>query len=393
MSNNDKWGALSMRDRAFLIREAVRNGITDVNTIRTMYNEQGEKIRLGVPYRTFEAGSDYDYFNASPENMPRSTDGHWSSRNGYTGQLLKSTNHPTYPLMLQGEKEAGYEIKQIGDREYSFPKEHEFSGESDNKSILTIIKENLRKLDERVWGTRSNSSDSSHTAPSKSTEYLPRRVRLNDSKTPEKSTLIENFLAENLRTLNLKAKQKGHNADDYFIPYIEEQEIRVPGVGRVTKNMLDSIAVNAKKAGIPWEEGVGLAFLETKGGAIPNSSTDAWEKNFIKRYNRKPTYEEIHEQERAMLNSSFARNFGGIHPQFLINDHEWVNRGWEKSKEYKDLLHDIKSPLEHGFTMYREGIYNTGNKYHTTAVKKEAKRIKELPIIQEWAEKSPYTKK
>lgn len=40
MSNNDKWGALSMRDRAFLIREAVRNGITDINSIRDTWEHR-----------------------------------------------------------------------------------------------------------------------------------------------------------------------------------------------------------------------------------------------------------------------------------------------------------------------------------------------------------------
>ena len=40
MSENSKWQALSMRDRAFLIREAVRNGITDMNSIIDLYNQR-----------------------------------------------------------------------------------------------------------------------------------------------------------------------------------------------------------------------------------------------------------------------------------------------------------------------------------------------------------------
>lgn len=127
MSNN-KWQALSMKDRAFLIREAVRNGITDMDYIRNLYNENGDRIKLGTPYRTFESGSDYDYFNAAPENIPQENDGHWSSRNPHTGQLLKSPNHPTYDLAVEGEKAAGYEIHKRGDREYSLPKNHKFSG-------------------------------------------------------------------------------------------------------------------------------------------------------------------------------------------------------------------------------------------------------------------------
>lgn len=40
MSTNNKWGALSMRDRAFLIREAVRNGITDIGSIRDTWEHR-----------------------------------------------------------------------------------------------------------------------------------------------------------------------------------------------------------------------------------------------------------------------------------------------------------------------------------------------------------------
>lgn len=39
MPTNDKWGALSMRDRAFLIREAVLQGITKLPYIRDLYNK------------------------------------------------------------------------------------------------------------------------------------------------------------------------------------------------------------------------------------------------------------------------------------------------------------------------------------------------------------------
>lgn len=308
MSNNDKWGALSMRDRAFLIREAVRNGITDIGSIKDTW-------------------------------------------------------------------------------------EHKFDGNSDGISgFFTNMKEKLRKLDGRVWGLRVTKASAPPAEERK--EEIPyfKRVKPNDSKTPEKSTFIENDIANRQRSMYIQARKKGHDSSEYFIPYIEDQEIKVPGVGRVTKNMLDSLAVNSHRAGIPWEEGLGLAFVETKGGAAPNMSISAYRKNFIKQHGVPPTEEEIKQKERAMLNSSYARNFGGIHPQFLINDHEWTIRGWEESNFYKNILHNIKSPLEHGFTMYKHGIYNAGNPSHTSEVKKEAKRIKALPIIQEWAKNSPYVK-
>lgn len=39
MTKNNKWEALSLRDRAFLMRESVKNGITNLNEIRDLYNQ------------------------------------------------------------------------------------------------------------------------------------------------------------------------------------------------------------------------------------------------------------------------------------------------------------------------------------------------------------------
>ena len=126
----NKWQALPMKDRAFFIKLGVQNGINDLGEIKRIYEDTDI---LGTPYRTFEAGSDYDYFNAHPENMPNNTDSHWTSRNPKTGQLLKSPNHPTYDLLVDGEKSQGYKIIKIGDREYSIPNSsHRYSGEKDN---------------------------------------------------------------------------------------------------------------------------------------------------------------------------------------------------------------------------------------------------------------------
>ena len=168
---NNRWRALSMKDRAFLIREGIRNGITDLNEVRDLYNNSH---RLGTPYRTFEAGSDYDYYNAAPENKPDNNDGHWTSRNPYTGQILKHKEHPTYYKTVQGEKEAGYEIKQIGDREYSFPRgSHQFSGEENisNKTyISTKPKNNIKTgnvefdlFDFNTWRYRNSPTYSKDT--------------------------------------------------------------------------------------------------------------------------------------------------------------------------------------------------------------------------------------
>ena len=116
MSNkNDRWSALSMSDRADLIRLYVAQGITDLKQMHKHYN--------GIPYRDFNT-SEYDYFGASPDMEPKEEGQHWGSRNLYTAQLLKREDHPTRDLMLEGEKQAGYNVVKSWDGlEYSIPKE------------------------------------------------------------------------------------------------------------------------------------------------------------------------------------------------------------------------------------------------------------------------------
>lgn len=81
------------------------------------------KDYLGIPYKQ---DSDYNYFEAHPENMPTKPEEHWTSRNPATGQLLKSENHPTFNLLLNGEQEAGMQIYSgLNGELYSYPKEQQ----------------------------------------------------------------------------------------------------------------------------------------------------------------------------------------------------------------------------------------------------------------------------
>lgn len=218
------------------------------------------------------------------------------------------------------------------------------------------------------------------------------RVKENDSPTKEASEFIENDIAKRQESFYKIAKEKGHDSEPYFIPYIDDKEIIINGAGRASSNMLDSLVVNSKKAKVPFVDALGLAVEETKMGATPNISTNAWIDSFIETTGRKPTSEEIKTKERELLNTSFARNFGGIHPQFLINDHEWFKRGWEDSNKYKNILKDIKSPLQHGLTLYKLGLYNTGDKYHKTKVQSAGNKAIKSKDVQNWLKTSEYAK-
>lgn len=217
------------------------------------------------------------------------------------------------------------------------------------------------------------------------------RVRDNDSPTKRESENIENSIANVHKRLVKTADSKGHSSDAYYIPYVNE--IRIPGVGRTAVSILDSIAVNARRAGISMEEAYGLAAEETVLGATPNISTDAYIKNYTKKHGKRPTEEEIKAQERRTLNTSYARNYGGIYPQFLINNHEWASRGWEESPKYKDKLKNIKSPLEHGFVLFDMELYNRGDSNHYNKVVEKGKKVMATPEFQEYMKKSKYHKK
>lgn len=88
------------------------------------FNEEDEKNTLGVPYRSLHS-SEYDYFNASLDNMPKSKDEHWTSRNK-EGRILKSNNHPTLDVALNVEGLLGNKIYKNVDGTYSSYEEGQF---------------------------------------------------------------------------------------------------------------------------------------------------------------------------------------------------------------------------------------------------------------------------
>ena len=79
-------------------------------------------------------------------------------------------------------------------------------------------------------------------------EYKGRRFQRvidNKSKTSRESGAFEDAIANIHKKQVYMADSLGHPSKDYFIPYIYDKEISIPGVGRTTTNMLDSIYVNA----------------------------------------------------------------------------------------------------------------------------------------------------
>lgn len=192
------------------------------------------------------------------------------------------------------------------------------------------------------------------------------RVKQNDSPTKEISSGYEDYVN---KTISKHGSLS--NSKKYYIPYLYDKEIKVRGAGRMSSNMLDSIAVNANKAKIPFNEALGLAIQETHGGAMPTISVPAgMDKDKV----------------RAHFNMSYARNYGGIPAEYLINDYEYHNKGYKGSKN-NDLT-NIESPLQHGFTMYKRGLYNPGDKNHSNDVRAAGNKAVSSPDVQKWIQEN-----
>lgn len=323
------WEDLNMKDRAAMIRVAVKNGVTSLEEIRDKYNK-------------FDEGGIKDSWKPWYWFTPK-----------YKASSLEEAIIKAYNDGREGEDIL------YNDRAY--------------KAILS--EEGLKKY------------------YSKNPEKIPRQQRIlnNDSPTKKDSEKIENNIL-NTQNKALEAAEKiNRNADYYYIPYIYDKEIKIPGIGRVSENMLDSIAINARRAGLDLQQAVGLATEETKLGAIPGFSLEANKKAYKNKYGKEMSKEQQKALERAAHNSSFSRNHGGIYPQFLVNDHEWSSRGWEKREDLKKALTNIASPLEHAFTLYKKGFYNTGDENHSSKVKKAGKEVMKTKAFKEWYKK--YYKK
>lgn len=222
------------------------------------------------------------------------------------------------------------------------------------------------------------------------------RVLSNDSPTQQASELIENSLVDGIANPIRVAEDKGHNPRDYYMAW--DKEIKVPGYGRVSKSILDSLAQASERAGTPMMEGLGIGWKESHWGAIPNNNfnDDAIIDDYSRKlYNSVPNFFKNEAEyknkavarkktRRAAYNSSVAKNFGGIDAQSLVNNHEYATRGWELSDKYRPLLEHIESPLQHMFTMYNLGIANRGQPDYVPLVKGIAKDLEKNPVIQEW---------
>lgn len=314
----DRWGNLNMQQKAQLLGIYVSKGYTNLASIINHYN-------------TFQEGGSLG--KVTPL-------GQWE----YPHQV---TTIPSNNITMKGVDYPVLGVSDTGDTKYMLPNmDYLFDGNY-------VTEYPLHKFQKGGKLTR---------------------VRRKDSPTQTYSESMEDRTARHIQ--NFKADKINHS---YDIPYIEEKEIVVPGVGRVSANALDSIAKYSYLAGIPLEEGLGLAAQESAFGAIPFL-------NYNKIPNSLPQEEKNRRAaaNRALGNTSYFRNYGSIPANYLVRDWHYF--------DLTDKQRETTPPLLDAFRYWKAGNYNRGDANHTSDVKNKGRQVIQTAPIQEWMSTSPYVK-
>lgn len=196
------------------------------------------------------------------------------------------------------------------------------------------------------------------------------RVRRNDSPTADESEKFNDRVNKTIYGNVKKTSaipQTGKPNMKYGIPYLIDKEIKIDGVGRMPTNALDSLAKYASITGISLQEALGLAGQETKGGANPYGNTNGTK-----------------EENRALLNGNYFREFGFIPAEYLVRDFEY-------NREEHSVDRNIP-PLQHAFQYYKAGKYNSNDKSHSTDVLNTGRIMLNDKDVKNWINSSEYTK-
>lgn len=150
--------------------------------VEAMYSPEVKKHRQNVIAKNFDPeGFDYDYLTAemagiTPEPMGPNK-GHMGSvapvtpeiyekykkyglPKGESYMLLKGAAHPTHKMAVEAEAERGFEIKKIGDRYFSIPKQNKILGYpivEPDEELMKWFKENPNTTG-MMWGAGENES-------------------------------------------------------------------------------------------------------------------------------------------------------------------------------------------------------------------------------------------
>lgn len=333
------WDFVSMKNKAYYIKNAVKYGFSkDLNEIKDMYN-----------------------YIATMEKVDKNNHKNWEG----TKKTIEYGDGGLLKYLKSG-------VKKLFNME-TFEDNGKFEDlNSKDKKILLDYSKNLN-LSEEELEEMYNRGELRPFIQGKINSNFKYEVRENDSPTSKTSSEIERYA--NSSIYNTKGGVSPNMK--YAIPYIEDKEIKVPGVGRISTNALDSIAKYAQIANIPIQDALGLAAQETNFGASLWANMKQPKKEMTEEQKQ-----EIREYNRAIGNMSYFRNAGIIPAEHLVRDFRY--------NIVEDPISRNIPPLLHAFEYFKSGKYNRGDKNHTKDVKNKGKKVFETPAIQEWWSNSEF---
>ena len=254
-NKKDKWSALSMQERADLIKLYTSQGITDLMSMKKHYN--------GIPYADFNT-SEYDYFNASPDMEPKKEGEHWGSRNPYTGQILKREDHPTFDLAVEGENKAGYAIRRgidgnlysLPQQPYNYVEQNKFTNggqkQTMNQASSAVAKKAFSK--ENVGGTIASGLGTAMTL----VDNAMKNAEVDTSEADNALEATKSFQTDNS---SLDALASSYNSAPWANTNVNFKDF-VPGAGTQAMNALSSVTSGMSSGasmGGPWGAIAGAA--------------------------------------------------------------------------------------------------------------------------------------
>ena len=300
------------------------------------------------------------WFEATEENVPKEI------LLEYTEQNKKSLGGKINRFDTGGDKDSAE--REIWERKFKdLP-------QGFKQAVLQLVKELNYNIEDAEELFNSGALRAPLDAKFRNTQ--PGRVRQNDSPTSDMSTDLE----DRMNTSVYNRSDAVRPNMQYAIPYIEDLEIKVPGVGRTTTNALDSLAKYAYEARIPLEEALGLAAQETALGAIPLTNYKDIPKNATEEEKQ-----EVREYNRALGNSSYFRNYGIIPAENIVRDFRY--------NLVEDPISRDIPPLLHAFEYWKKGYYNRGDSNHTEDVKRKGREVMNTEVIQEWVKNSKFAQR
>jgi len=213
---------------------------------------------------------------------------------------------------------------------------------------------------------------------------------------------------------SIKAGRYNSPLKDYNIPFIPEKKITLTNAGLATgavlsTNLLDSIAVNAERAGLPIKTAIGLA---TKESTLNNPTYDIRSRAKIAKLDRselkKAKVLGFEENIKPKQNIDNGDTPEGLLINYNPEDNPYqgsINYIFEKAKTWEDNLRMMreteayadrqairnqaqpsKSYLQAGFEAYKRNPqgYNPGQSNYVQLVNKRADEVWNSPEIQNW---------